>query len=467
MKLKKQEAKAYDVLYPAFDDGRIIFPKRPYRGYGGASLPHYKNTADSVSEFLPLPEKVVISMQQHIGAPCEPIVKVGDHVDVCQPVGDSSAYVCAPVHSSVSGTVVKIGELMLPSGKKTKTVEIECDGKQTMWSGVKPPVVNNVKDLCKAIRESGLVGLGGAGFPAHVKLSVPEGKSVDTLVINGAECEPYLTSDYREMIECGDDVLEGIYKVKELLGIKRVIIGVESNKPEAIKLLSRIADSVEHDPNDEVRVLKLPAQYPQGAEKVLIRSCTGRRVPKGKLPVDVGCIVMNIGSVSFLARYLRTGEPLVCKRVTVDGSAVVEPKNVIVPVGAPIKDVIEFCGGYRTEPRKILMGGPMMGIAMFDETTPILKQNNGLLVLGRDSVDEKEPTDCIHCGRCSNACPMNLRPMSIEHYVKVSDVAALNELSVMTCMECGTCAFVCPAKRKLVQYMKMGKELIRKEGAKK
>lgn len=448
-------------------EAELTFPTRPYPSFGGVRLPHIKGTENMETELLPLPERVIISMQQHVGAPCEPAVKVGDHVDVGQLIGDSTAYVSAPVHASVSGTVSAITELLLPSGQKAKAVVIDSDGLQTMWSGIKPPKVNNIDDLCKAVRESGLVGLGGAGFPAHVKLNIPKDKSVDTLVINGAECEPYLTADYREMVECGDMVMEGIYTLKKLLGLKRVIIGVEANKPKAIEILTDIADGNDLDPDDEVRVLRLKTSYPQGAEKVLINCCTGRRVPKGKLPVDVGCIVMNITSIAFIAKYLKDGVPLINKRLTVDGSAVVQPMNVLAPVGTPIADIIDFCGGYRTEPRKMLMGGPMMGTAVFDENTPILKQNNGILVLAAKDVLEEEPTDCIRCGRCVSACPMQLQPLTIEKRVAMRDIEALERHSIMTCIECGSCAFVCPARRKLVQYMRMGKTLLRKAGEKK
>lgn len=440
----------------------LLFPERPFRGYGGVNLPHLKRTENCASEQLPLPKKVTISMQQHVGAPCTPTVKVGDTVKVGQVIGSSDAYVSAPVHSSVSGKVVELGKLLLPSGQQAQTVVIETDGEQTMYEGLRAPVIKNLDQLCAAVRESGLVGLGGAGFPAHVKLKVPEGKSVDTLIINGAECEPYLTSDYREMVESPQDILDGIALVKKILGVHRVIIGVESNKPEAIRILSEIAA-----PDDEVQVLRLKAQYPQGAEKMLIRSCTGRRVPKGKLPADVGCVVMNVTSIAFISRYSKNGIPLISKRLTVDGSAIVEPKNVIVPIGAPVGDIIAFCGGFRCEPRKILMGGPMMGIAMFTLDTPILKQNNGLLALGSASVDEASSTECIRCGRCVAACPMHLQPITIESKVEQRDVEALERYSVMSCMECGSCAFVCPARRKLTQYMRMGKAIVRKAGEKK
>lgn len=448
-------------------EGELIFPTHPFKGYGGVVLPHLKGTENCESQMLPTPKKVVISMQQHVGAPCNPTVKAGDKVFVGQPIGEPTSYVSAPIHSSVSGTVKAITEILLTSGQRAKAVEIETDGEQTLWSGIKPPRVNNMEQLCEAVKASGLVGLGGAGFPAHVKLNVPKDKKVDTLVINGAECEPYLTADYREMVEHPEDVLEGIYLLKALLKVERVIIGVESNKPKAIKILSDMAYNEERDPYNHVRVLPLKAQYPQGAEKTLVHACTGRRIGKGKLPADVGCIVMNITSVAFIHRYITTGIPLVSKRLTVDGSAVTEPKNVIAPIGTPISDIIRFCGGYKAEPRKLLMGGPMMGITMYDEDTPILKQNNGIIVFAAESVDESPATECIRCGRCVAACPMHLQPLTIENKVTKRDIEGLERFSVMSCMECGCCAFVCPAKRKLVQYMRMGKTILRKAGEKK
>lgn len=440
----------------------LTLPQLPFKTYGGIRLPHLKGTAEGETELLPLPERVTIAMSQHIGTPCEPTVSVGDTVEIGQPIGESSAYMSAPIHASVSGRVSAITTLLLPNGQKTRAVEIEADGRQTMWSGIRPPVVTNARELVAAAKNCGLVGLGGAGFPTHVKLNLPEDKKIDTLLLCGAECEPYLTSDYREMIEGADDILEGVRIIRELLGIDRAIIGVEANKPEAIRLLSeKIAENGE---DDTTCVLKLRERYPQGAEKVLVQAVTGRRVPKGKLPTDVGVLAINVTTVAVLARYLRDGVPLVNKRVTVEGTAIVEPKNVIAPIGTPLADIIEYCGGLKTEPRKLIMGGPMMGFTLYDESFPLLKQNNGFVVMAGEDVDESHSTSCIRCGRCMNVCPMHLRPAQMQHLVENGDAAELSAVSVMSCVECGSCAYVCPAQRRLVQYMRMGKNIVRKAG---
>ena len=407
-------------------------------------------------------------MQQHIGAPCIPTVKKGDHVYVGTVVGDSDAYVSAPVHASVSGTVTEITQVMLTGGQMTQAVVVGSDGKMEKDPAIAPPPpITTKEELAKAARAAGLVGLGGAGFPAHVKLNVPEGKTIDTLLVNVAECEPYVTSDHREALENGRNVLEGVYHVKEILGVQRVIIAVEDNKPDVIQKLSEIADDPQRDPLDQVRVLPLKSRYPQGAEKVLVQACTGRKVPAGKLPADVGCLVMNIGSLSFLASYMRTGMPLTLKRVTLDGSAIAHPQNVIVPVGTPIKDVVAFCGGYKAEPKKLIMGGPMMGVAITSDELPILKQNNAILAFDQREAQLRQPTACIRCGRCVAACPMHLMPTKLEQAVERQDVEALQSLDIMTCMECGCCSFSCPAGRRLVQAIRLGKNYVRKAGGKK
>ena len=404
-------------------------------------------------------------MQQHIGAPCEPVVKVGDEVAVGQLIGDSDKFVSAPIHASVSGTVTAIGDIKMPNGSVSKAVTIESDGEMRLWEGIKPPKVETREDLIKAVRDSGLVGLGGAGFPTHVKLNFPPDKNIDTLVVNAAECEPYITVDYRECMENSWDILSGVYALKELLGFKQVIIAAEDNKPEAFKVLGKIADH-DADIDDSVKLMVLESKYPQGAEKMMVQSATGRRVPPGKLPADVGCVVMNVASVAFISRYLMTGKPLVSRSLTVDGSAIAEPKNVRVPVGTDIGEIIDFCGGFKGEPCKILTGGPMMGLAIVGTDLPVLKQNNAILAFTADDAVLKPETDCIRCGRCVAACPMSLMPTNIVKAAKIKDVDALKRAGVTVCMECGSCAFACPAGKPLVQHMRLAKAILREEGNK-
>lgn len=432
---------------------------------GGVKVAHHKNTAETEVVRIPTPSKVVIPMQQHIGAPCEPTVKVGDTVAVGQLIGDSDKFVSAPIHASVSGTVTAIGDVKLPNGAVSKAVTIESDGEMRLWEGVKPPKVETREDLIKAVRASGLVGLGGAGFPTHVKLNFPPEKNIDTLVVNAAECEPYITVDYRECMENSWDVLSGVYTLKELLGFKQVIIAAEDNKPEAFKVLSRIADN-KADKDGSVKLMILESKYPQGAEKMMVQSATGRKVPPGKLPADVGCVVMNVASVAFIARYLKSGKPLVSRSLTVDGSAIAEPKNVRVPVGTDIGEIIEFCGGFKGEPSKILTGGPMMGLAIVGTELPVLKQNNAILAFTAEDAVLKPETDCIRCGRCVAACPMSLMPTNIVKAAKMKDADALKKAGVAVCMECGSCAFACPAGKPLVQHMRLAKAILREEGNK-
>ncbi len=441
---------------------KLTFPKKPYRTHGGVHVPHRKNTASKQSVEMPIPKSVTISMSQHIGAPCKPIVKVGDTVTVGQVIGNSDAFVSAPIHSSVSGVVKKIDKITVADGSKIDAITIESDGEMRMCESIAPPVINNLSDLLKATKESGLVGLGGAGFPAHVKLNIPPDKNVDTLIINVAECEPYITADHREVLENSWAIMSGVYAIKDILGLKRVIIGVENNKPDAIKVLKAIADN-EIDKYDEVRVLALKASYPYGAEKVLIKACTNREVPVGKLPSDAGCIVMNVASIAFLAEYIKTGVPLIKKRITVDGDAIKNPMNVIVPIGTSVKDIIEFCGGYKCEPKKIIMGGPMMGASVSDDSLFIAKQNNAILAFSEKEARLQEPTACIRCGRCVSACPMKLMPTEICNAVDSKDVKAMIDSNISNCMECGCCAFACPAKRHLVHKIRLGKQIINNE----
>ncbi|MBP3436520.1 MAG: electron transport complex subunit RsxC [Clostridia bacterium] len=441
-----------------------MFSEKPYRTDGGVSLPHLKETALSPTVKMPPPAYVRLPMQMHIGAPCAPCVKVGDKVLVGQKIGDSEKPFSVPIHASVSGEVTDIAPLRLAGGAVVETVVIASDGEMRQIEH-SPISVENEEELIRAVRECGLVGLGGAGFPTHIKLR-PGDKKIDTLLINGAECEPYLTSDNREILENSWDVMSGVYLVKKMLGIHRVFICIEKNKPRAIEVLRKIADS-SVDYNDEVRVLPLPTSYPQGAEKVLIKSATGREVPEGKLPADVGCIVMNITSISVLSRYIKTGMPLVSKRLTVEGGAVKNKQNVIVPLGTSVSDLLAFVGVSDEDVGKVMFGGPMMGVALESTDVPILKNNNGVVVLTRKEATLGKTTACIHCGRCVSVCPMRLFPLRLEKATERKDTEALERLSQMTCMECGSCAYACPAKRPLVQSMRLGKALLREKNAKK
>lgn len=435
------------------------------KGRGGVNVSHNKNTAEMPVERMPIPQKVVLSMQQCIGAPCEPTVKVGDIVSAGQLIGDTDKFVSAPIHATVSGKVTAVGDVKLANGMICKGVTIESDGEMRMCEDIKPPVVTNKAELVKAVRESGLVGLGGAGFPTHVKLNFPDDKNVDTLIINAAECEPYITVDYRACIEDPQDILEGVYKLQEFLKFKQIIIAIEDNKPQAFKILKEIADK-DNNSGDVVKLMTLKSKYPQGAEKMMVLSATGRKVPPGKLPADVGCVVMNVASVAFVGRYLRTGKPLISRSITVDGSAIAEPKNLRVPIGTNLQDIIDYCGGFKSEPRKIIFGGPMMGVAICDTQAPICKQNNALLAFeDRKDIIKKE-RDCIRCGRCVSVCPMSLMPTNIERAAKIKDVDALKKSGIMVCMECGSCSYSCPSGRPLVQYMRLAKQIIREDGAK-
>ena len=430
------------------------------RSASGAHVPHRKNTAAMETVKMPLPSKIVLPMSQHIGAPASLAVKKGDQVYVGTVIGKSGGFVSSDIHSGVSGTVTAITELMSVGGSPVQAAVITPDGLQTVDPELKVPVVTDRESFLAAVRESGLVGLGGAGFPTAVKLAPKNLEEIDTLVINAAECEPYITADHREMLECSDDIINGIKLVQQYLGIPKAIIGIEKNKPDAIALLKGKTNG------QTISVKVLPSVYPQGAEKIIVERCTGREVPGGGLPSDVGCIVMNVTSVSFLSKYLRTGMPLTVKRLTVDGDIVKEPKNVEVIVGTPISELLSFCGGVTEEAKKVIAGGPMMGTAVYDLDTPVTKTGNAVLAFGEKMAHIPEPTACIRCGRCINGCPMGLSPADIEVAFQVGDIDMLNSLDTSLCMECGTCSYVCPAKRPNTQVMRLAKLLLRKGGKK-
>ena len=347
------------------------------RSAQGAGVPHEKRTSNLETVVMPLPSKIVLSMGQHIGAPAAPAVAKGDQVYVGTVVGKAGGFVSSDIHSGVSGTVDSIVTITAPNGAAQTAVVIIPDGEQKVDPAVAPPVVTDLKSFQDAIRASGLVGLGGAGFPTAVKLAPKNLDEIDTLVINGAECEPYITSDNRCLIEDTHFILGGIKAVMKYLDIKKCVIGIEGNKPQAI---AKMKDAIDM-PGVEVK--ELPCRYPQGAEKVLIENCTGREVPFPGLPSDVGVIVMNVTSVAFVGKYLETGMPLVTKRLTVDGDIVKEPKNVEVIIGTPVQELLDFCGGFTDEPGKVLYGGPMMGNCIADLSQPVLKNNNAVLAFSK------------------------------------------------------------------------------------
>ena len=421
----------------------------------GVHLKHHKNTAKMAPERMPVPAMISIPMSMHIGAPAVPVVKMGDEVKVGQLIGEAAAGLSSPIYSGVSGKVKKIDEMIVSSGAKIKTVIIESDGQQTVSETVVPPMVTTREEFLEAIKKSGIVGLGGAGFPTSVKLSGDVSK-IDTIVVNGAECEPYITSDTRTMLDDSDAVADGIALLMKYLEVTRCVIGIEKNKPECIAEMKSATSAMEG-----VTVKALPALYPQGGEKVLVYHAIGRVIGEGKLPLDSGVVVINCTTLACLSKYIRTGMPLVEKCVTVDGSAVANPKNVIVPIGTSVTDLINHCGGFSEQPRKILYGGPMMGVALSEATMPILKQTNAILAFGEKEATPAKVTPCIKCGKCVEHCPFGLAPVEISKAYKANDGATLEKLKVNLCMECGCCSYVCPAKRNLVQRNKMAKGMLR------
>ena len=425
----------------------------------GIHVPHRKNTANMASERMPAPQSVTLLTAMHIGKPATPVVKVGDHVDVGTLVAEQSGFISSPVYASVSGTVKKITEEIISSGARVPAIVIESDGAMTADAAIAPPVVNSKEDFIEALKKSGIVGLGGAGFPTYVKFATD--KPVDTLVINGAECEPYITSDTRTMIERAEDILLAIETADKYMNFEKIVIGIEKNKPEAIAKMQEMAKA-----NSKIQVAVLPSVYPQGGEKVLVYHTIGRVIKLGQLPADIGCIVSNISTLAAIGDYLKTGMPLVERLVTVDGAAVKERKNVIVPIGTAIKDVFDFCGGFTEEPEKVLYGGPMMGITVPDLEVPVLKQTNALLALTAKEAKVPKTTACIHCGTCVNSCPFGIDVLGIAKGLKTGDMDMVAKAGVETCMECGCCAFGCPANRPIVQNNKLAKIALRDHKAK-
>ena len=418
---------------------------------------------DKETQVFPEPDVLVIPMSQHIGAPCKPLVKKGDLVTVGQKIGDNQG-LCVPVHASVSGKVKSVGAMAHTNGSTVMSVVIENDHLGTLCEDVKPRTQEEVdalsnEELINIIREGGIVGMGGATFPTHVKLSGGSGK-VDTGIVNAGECEPFITSDDRLCREQPAKVISGLKIVMKIFGLKEGHIGIEDNKPEAVKALNACLCK-----EDGIIVDVLPAKYPQGAEKQLIYAVTGREVPSGGLPAAVGCSVFNAATVKAIHDVVYDGMPLIKRIVTVSGDILMEPKNLLVPSGTSLDALIEACG-YRENPYKVLSGGPMMGAAQYDLSVPTIKGVNAITVLGKSNDYSVEDSRCLRCGKCIDACPMKLMPVLMYKSLYTNDVEEMKAQNLMDCIECGSCAYTCPASVPLVLGFRVAKQVIRNDAAK-
>lgn len=426
---------------------------------GGVHVEHNKKLTEQKSiEVAKDPSLVYIPLQQHIGAPCQPLVSAGDRVKVGQKIGEADAFVSAPIHSSIAGTVKNIVEITTPTGINSKTIVIESDGTGEMHEDMQPKgILDNLdsKQLLAIIKEAGITGMGGAAFPTHVKLSPPPDKTIDKVIINAAECEPFLTSDHRVMLEYPKDVILGLRIMMKVLGVEEGYIGVEVNKMDAVKALKEAMT-----PEDNIIIATLKTKYPQGGEKCLIDAVTGREVPSGGLPMDVGCVVNNVGTAKAMADAVLQGKPLYERVVTITGNAINEPKNLLVKMGTPFQEVIDQCGGFKERPGKILMGGPMMGLGQFSTDVPIIKGSSGILVLTEEEAKPQKISACIKCGQCLEACPVHLQPLFISAYALKENFEGAEEYSALDCIECGACSYICPAKRPLTESIRFAKREI-------
>ncbi len=423
----------------------------------GIRIPQNKNTALSVPQKIPCPSVVTIPLSMHIGKSATPVVSVGDYVKVGQLIADTDTDISSKIHSSVSGTVKRLEDIILSNEMKTQAFIIESDGNMTLSEEISQPTVNDYRSFIEAVKNSGVVGLGGAGFPTHVKLDIKEKGNLKTVIINGAECEPYITSDTRTMIDKSDLIEEGCILLNKYLNANDIVIAIEDSNVECIKRMNDISRKLKY-----VSTKKLHSVYPQGAEKVLIYNVCGIEVPKGKLPIHSGVLVINVTTLATIAQYVKTGIPLIEKCITVDGSAVKKPRNLIVPIGTSIKYILEECVELKSQPYKILYGGPMMGISVYSSELPILKNTNAIIALDEKESQVPEETACIRCGRCIRQCPFGLDPPAFATACALQNFDELEALAVNLCMECGSCAYVCPAKKKLVQKHKMAKDLLNK-----
>ncbi len=431
----------------------------------GVHPPEHKHfSADAGIEVLPTPEKIVLPLSQHIGAPCKPAVKAKDEVKIGDVIGEAGGFVSAPVHASINGKVLKTVSVTLPTGRRISAVPIEAaDGEKSQegpmlfkelisddWSR-QAADKHDPQAIVNIINGAGIVGLGGAAFPTHVKLTPNKEKPVDVLLVNGCECEPYLTSDYRLMLEAPQAIVAGSLLAARAAGAKSIFIAIEDNKPEAVESMTRAVQGT------NIQVVKLRTKYPQGSEKHLIVAVTGRKVPPGSLPLDVGVVVSNVGSVCAIAFAVIKEKPLTHRVVCVTGAGIRTPKNLFVPIGTPYRNLIDYCGGLTPEAVRIVSGGPMMGFAFTDLDLPVTKGTSGVTVLTKDDVKKARETTCVRCGRCVDVCPMNLVPTKLAMAARNNAPDVAEAYHITACVECGCCAYTCPASLPLVQLIRKGK----------
>ncbi len=423
---------------------------------GGIHPPDNKLTKEESIEEITPNRSLIVPLSQHIGAPASPVVEQGDQVKKGQKIGEAQGFVSSPVHAPTSGEITEISSFPHPSGSEVRGIKIEPDGKDTSIEFTrKNPEKLSEEEIIESIQEAGIVGMGGAAFPTHVKLSPPEDKEIDTLIINGAECEPYLTADFRLMLEETDALVKGTRLVADLLGVDQVYFGVEDNKHEA-------AEAIESSTEGVIDVVELPTKYPQGWEKTLIKALTGREVPLDGLPLDVGIVVQNVGTIKAIWDAVRNGKPLTERVVTATGG-IERPGNYRIQIGTSWGDLLEQIGGFQEgNPAKLIDGGPMMGDTQPNQDSPIVKSTSGVLVLKEEYAVKREPSPCIRCGKCVDVCPAGLLPTSIYKSVKSGDVEKARELDATACCECGSCTYVCPSEIPLVQWIVQGKGEINK-----
>lgn len=439
--------------------------KAKYKAAGGVHPRCHKDmAAHKAIENMPLPALLRVSMAQHLGKPAQPVVKKKDTVLRGQIVGEASGFVSAAVHAPTSGTVKSVEEAHTPVGAPAMAVEIAPDGEDRWMPNISPhPDWESLeaKRLVSLVSAAGIVGMGGAGFPTHVKLSPPADKPIDTLIINGAECEPYLTADHRLMLEHPDKIWNGCRIIRKILGARSVRVAIEDNKPDAVAAMEKAFADAEGD----VAIVILDTQYPLGAEKQQIYAITGREAPSGGLPMDVGTLVENVGTVMAVWDAVVNGRPLTERITTVTGAPVNRPANVRARVGTLYADLVKFCGGISGQAAKVISGGPMMGLAQHSLDVATTKTTSGLLFLPPDAVEQYTSMPCIACGRCVEACPIRLMPCELSQMLEAEDYEAAEQYDVMDCIECGCCAFQCPAHRPLVQQMRQGKAYVAQKRA--